>query len=94
MNCTVFGNESGSLWEGAYVRNSLFFTNTASTAGIKDVRNTVIDVFTSVAAEGQEWRDNHTGVDLHQVISPAFEDVRPIEGAAAATAGTAESMRI
>lgn len=94
VNCTVFGNESGSLWEGAYVRNSLFFANTASTAGIKDVRNTVIDVFTSVAAEGQEWRDNHAGVDRHQVISPAFEDVRPIEGAAAATAGTAESMRI
>ena len=94
VNCTVFGNDSSTLWEGAYVRNSLFFKNTATTAGLKDVRNTVIDVFTADVSTDDVWRDNQIGVGAPQVISPAFEDVRPIEGAVSAVAGAAESMNI
>ena len=94
VNCTVFGNASGSLWAGAYVRNSLFFMNASTDAEVKDVCNTVIDVFSSAVEGNVTWENNVTNVSPYQVLSPALEDLRPIDASVAATAGSAERMSI
>ena len=94
VNCTVFGNASGSLWSGAYVRNSLFFMNAGTDAGVSDVHNTVIDNFSTAVPDTATWMDNITNASPYQVLSPAFEDVRPVAGSVAATAGAAEQMSI
>ena len=94
VNCTVFGNASGNLWSGAYVRNSLFFMNAGTEAGVNDVHNTVVDNFTTVVSDTTNFADNEINVSPYQVLSPAFEDIHPIAGSVAATAGSAEMMLI
>ena len=99
VNCTVFGNATGSLWSGAYVRNSLFFKNVGTTADLLDARNNVMDVAeTDFSArddgKGHVVADNAVNVSSYQVRSPFAEDLRPFVGTEAATAGASDKMKI